>query len=122
MGLAPGYDIRRLSIDDAEALAAAYTRNRAYLAPWEPVRDESYYTAEGQAPDVARRLDTDAAGLGASWVLWCDREVVGRINLNNIVRGAFQSASVGYWVSETHRGRGLLPNGLDVAREGPPEG
>ena len=33
--------------------------------------------------------------------------VCGRINLNSIVRGASQSASVGYWVSESHIGRGL---------------
>ncbi len=33
--------------------------------------------------------------------------VAGSINLNSIIRGAFQSASVGYWVSEAHIGRGL---------------
>jgi len=32
---------------------------------------------------------------------------VGRINLNNIVRGPFQSASVGYWLAEQAGGRGL---------------
>ena len=31
----------------------------------------------------------------------------GRINLNSIIRGAFQNASVGYWVSESRAGRGL---------------
>jgi [ribosomal protein S5]-alanine N-acetyltransferase len=34
-------------------------------------------------------------------------EVAGRINLNNIVRGAFQSGSLGYWVSSAQNGRGL---------------
>jgi ribosomal-protein-alanine N-acetyltransferase len=33
--------------------------------------------------------------------------VAGRINLNNIVRGAFQSCSAGYWVSQSANGRGL---------------
>ena len=36
-----------------------------------------------------------------------DGEVVGRINLNNIVRGPFQSASMGYWLDEQATGRGL---------------
>ena len=33
--------------------------------------------------------------------------IAGRIKLNNIVRGAFQSANVGYWVGATDNGRGL---------------
>jgi ribosomal-protein-alanine N-acetyltransferase len=33
--------------------------------------------------------------------------IVGRINLNSVIRGAFQSASVGYWVSERDTGRGV---------------
>jgi [ribosomal protein S5]-alanine N-acetyltransferase len=31
----------------------------------------------------------------------------GRINLNNIVRGAAQCASLGYWLAEAAGGRGL---------------
>ena len=40
-------------------------------------------------------------------ILDADGDVCGRINLNSIIRGAFQSASVGYWVSESRIGRGL---------------
>jgi [ribosomal protein S5]-alanine N-acetyltransferase len=32
--------------------------------------------------------------------------VLGRITLNNIVRGAFQSCSLGYWVRSSANGRG----------------
>ena len=40
-------------------------------------------------------------------VLAPDGSVVGRVNLNNVVRGAFQSCSLGYWLDEGHTGRGL---------------
>jgi ribosomal-protein-alanine N-acetyltransferase len=33
--------------------------------------------------------------------------IVGRITLNDIVRGPFQSCSLGYWVSADDNGRGL---------------
>jgi [ribosomal protein S5]-alanine N-acetyltransferase len=33
--------------------------------------------------------------------------MAGRITLNNIVRGAFQSCDLGYWVSEAANSRGL---------------
>ena len=40
-------------------------------------------------------------------ILDTEGSVCGRINLNNIIRGAFQGASVGYWVSESRAGPGL---------------
>ena len=36
----------------------------------------------------------------------------GEININNVVRGAFQSGHVGYWIDERHAGRGFIPEGL----------
>lgn len=36
-----------------------------------------------------------------------DLTIVGRINLNSVIRGAFQSASLGYWVSQRRNGAGV---------------
>ena len=33
--------------------------------------------------------------------------VAGRMTLSNVVRGPFLSASLGYWVGQDHRGRGV---------------
>jgi [ribosomal protein S5]-alanine N-acetyltransferase len=105
--LPDGYEIQVLDDTHASALAAAYDRNREHLAPWDPVRSASFFTPAGQAADVVARLDVVRRGLGASWVLVHDDAIVGRVNLNNIVRGVFQSSSVGYWVDGDHVGRGL---------------
>jgi ribosomal-protein-alanine N-acetyltransferase len=40
-------------------------------------------------------------------VIELDGRMVGRINLNNMVRGPFQSSSIGYWVSQDANGRGV---------------
>ena len=36
-----------------------------------------------------------------------DDAPVGRVNLNNVVLGAFCSADLGYWVDQAHNGRGV---------------
>jgi len=100
--------LRPLHIGDAERLAELVVRSREFLAPWEPVRPESYFTLAGQREAVAKSLTSAASGLMEPFVILDDDgEVVGRINLNNIVRGPFQSASMGYWLDQQATGRGL---------------
>lgn len=113
--LPPGYTIRPLAARDGEALAAAYSRNRTHLEPWDPVRSEEFYTAEGQQEAVARQLSLVHGGLLAAWVLEQDGQIVGRVNLNNIVRAVFCSASLGYWVDHGHLRRGLAAAAVEHA-------
>jgi ribosomal-protein-alanine N-acetyltransferase len=113
--LPEGYEIRNLAADDAPALAAAYRRNRDHLAPWDPRRQESFYTDQGQAAAVATQLESARNGLLAAWVLCRDEEIVGRVNLNNIVMGVLRSGSLGYWVDAEHLGRGLASGAVDFA-------
>ncbi len=99
---------RVISLDDAAPLARLVTVNRDYLAPWSPLQDERYFTKDGQREVLARDLGVyQRGGMLPLAILDSGGAVCGRINLNNIVRGAAQSASVGYWVSESHIGRGL---------------
>lgn len=97
---------RPLTPGDADAVAELLRLNRDFLAPWEPLRDEEYYTADGQRaviegalarPDsVHPRVILNEAG-----------RVAGRITLSEIVRGPVQSCSLGYWVGAVDNGHGL---------------
>jgi ribosomal-protein-alanine N-acetyltransferase len=113
--LLPGYAVARPDVEDAAALASAYLRNREHLAPWEPLRDEDFFTEAVQRADVEARTATAAAGTQDSWLLWQGDEVVGRVNLSNIVRGVFQNANLGYWVDHRHTGRGLATAAVGFA-------
>jgi ribosomal-protein-alanine N-acetyltransferase len=99
--------IRVVSTDDAEAFADLLVRNRAFLAPWDPVRPEDYFTAAGQRSLVSRSLRRLEQGIDWPGVITVDGAPVGRVNLNNLIRGAFCSADLGYWVDQTHNGRGV---------------
>jgi ribosomal-protein-alanine N-acetyltransferase len=96
--------IRPLTVDDVPELATVLAANRDYLAPWDPIRDDSYYTENGQRKIVSEVL---RGGGSLPHVILADGQLVGRVNLNNLVRGPFQSSSLGYWVAEKAAGRGI---------------
>lgn len=99
---------RLVSPDDAAALAALLTDNREFLAPTEPYRADSYYSVAGQDELIEDLLAKHVTGTSLPHVILDDHGVlVGRITLNEIVRGPFQSCSVGYWVAEGATRRGL---------------
>ena len=104
---------RLITLDDAPALAELVRANRAFLAPWEPQRDEVYFTEAGQRADISSALERHDHGNALPCVIVDhDGAVVGRMTLNGIVRGAFQSCSVGYWVSKAAGGRGVATAAL----------
>lgn len=99
--------VRPLRLDDGPTLAALYRENREYLAPFEPTRDEAFFTTEGQAARTAAVLADHEQGRAYPFVIESDGVVVGRVNVSNVALGPFCSGSLGYWVARSHTGRGL---------------
>jgi len=99
--------LRPLTADDAGELSAVMRRNQEFLAPWEPARPPGYFTETSVAATIGTLLDMQRAGTTVPFVIDEDGALVGRTTLNNVVRGPFQSASVGYWVDGARGGRGI---------------
>jgi [ribosomal protein S5]-alanine N-acetyltransferase len=99
---------RLIALEDAPVLAELVRANRDFLAPWEPARGAEYFTDAGQRAAVAVALAEHERGRGLPCVMLDgDGAVVGRVNISNIVRGAAQSGSLGYWIAEAAGGRGV---------------
>lgn len=99
---------RLVTLDDIPVLAELLRVNRDFLAPWEPIRGDEYFTADGQRIVIRNALARNEQGSALPHVILDDSgRVVGRITLNDIVRGPFQSCSMGYWVGAADNGRGL---------------
>lgn len=99
--------LRPLDIADGPSLANAYRRNREALAPWEPLRDDGFFSDDGQGAAFDRLLAARAAGAAFPCVMVRADRIVGLINLSAVEHGAFSSGRLGYWVDEDERGRGL---------------
>ena len=108
---------RLVRIDDAARLADLLRDNRAFLAPWEPIRPEAFFTAEGQRRVIEDALNGYERGVTIPRVILSGERIVGRITLSNVVRGAFLSGNLGYWVAAADNGRGLATAGVGEIRE-----
>ena len=106
--------LRPLALSDVAELTELVQRNRAFLGPWEPARDDSSFTEGAQESEVRLLLEAKEAGVKEAFVIEDDGAFAGRITLNNIVRGPFQSSSVGYWVDSERGGRGIATTALGV--------
>lgn len=109
--------LRLVDPEDAAELAALLAANREFLAPWDPLRDDAYFTPERQRADLAQALRREAEGRTVPYAILLDGRLVGRININDVVRGAFESAHLGYWVAQDVTGRGVATAAVaEVAR------
>lgn len=114
-------ELRVLGRHDAELLAASYTKNRAHLAPWEPERSDDFFTTAWHEGEIAQQLAAFSSGASVPMVLATTTAIVGRVTLSGITHGAFESASLGYWVDEQFTGRGIISAAVrhmvDIARD-----
>ena len=92
--------IRPLALADAPDLLALRLANREFMAPFDPVRPEKFFTLEAQT-EIARNPD------GLTFAILDEGELAGLISLSNVVYEAFRSANLGYWVDARRNGRGL---------------
>lgn len=110
--------LRPLGAPDAPTWGEVRRRNEGWLVPWEPARPSTH-------PDPARDRDAFAArcaardrerqaGTGYAFGLFVDQALAGEVNLNNVVRGAMQTATIGYWIDEARAGRGYVAEGVVV--------
>ncbi|MDX6199003.1 MAG: [ribosomal protein S5]-alanine N-acetyltransferase [Actinomycetota bacterium] len=111
--------LRPLRMRDAAAWSEVRTRNERWLSPWEgrPESQPATSWAERHSPVVftamLRNVRREArAGRTLPLAITYDGRLAGQLTASNVVRGAFDSASVGYWVDGALAGRGVLPTAL----------
>jgi ribosomal-protein-alanine N-acetyltransferase len=92
---------------DAAELAALFAAQRDHLAPWDSRRDPGFYTRAGQRARLTAVERDRAEGTSYRYLIIEDGELAGEIALSNIVRRAFQSGNLGYWVAGERCGRGV---------------
>jgi ribosomal-protein-alanine N-acetyltransferase len=105
--------VRLITPDDGDVLAELQVRNRDFLASSTPVRGADFFTVPGQRADIEAALARHVRGEALPLVVLNDDDLVaGRLTLSGIVRGPFQSCSMGYRLGENQTGKGLATDAV----------
>jgi [ribosomal protein S5]-alanine N-acetyltransferase len=115
---APPTAIRPTATEDARAQLALRLSNREHTGPWDPVRDESFYTEAGQRLELDLDQRSWAAGSAYAFAVLdteIDDRLIGRVALSNVVRGPWQNATLGYWIDRDAVGRGHASRAVRLA-------
>jgi len=108
--------LRLLTLSDSAQVAQAYLRNREHLREWEPERAEEFFTEAWQYENISQVLPAHQHGLAYPYGLFQGAALIGRFNIVSVVRGAFQSASLGYWMDHHFTGQGLASRAVAALR------
>jgi ribosomal-protein-alanine N-acetyltransferase len=110
--------LRPLAANDFRSWSEVRQRNAEWLTVWEPSRpghqpdpvtDRSAFAARCQQRDRDR-----AAGTAFQFGLFIDNQIAGEVNLNNVIRGAMQSGTIGYWIDQRQAGNSYIAEAVVV--------
>jgi [ribosomal protein S5]-alanine N-acetyltransferase len=110
--------LRPLVAGDFNAWREVRLRNEDWLLRWEPrrpagladpTRERSAFESRCGARDRERAAD-HAYPFG----VFVEQRLAGEVNINNVTRGALQSASVGYWIDRDLAGNGYIAEAVVV--------
>jgi ribosomal-protein-alanine N-acetyltransferase len=108
--------IRPFEADDAPLLLEYRCANRSHLAPWEPSREEAYFTLQSclaRIEEAHGLMHTDR-GYPLAVLAPDQSRLLGCVTFANVVRGAFQACHLGYGVDAREQGRGLMAEALEA--------
>jgi ribosomal-protein-alanine N-acetyltransferase len=108
--------LRPLTAADWPQWSEVRQRNEQWLTPWEPLRpanlldptrDRDAFASRCNARDRDRQM-----GIAYGFGVFVGAAFAGEINLNGVVRGAQQSATLGYWIDRDQAGRRYIAEGV----------
>ena len=96
--------------DDYDSLRTYLLENRLFLEPWEPKREEVWYSASQIKTRITAQKASVEKGESVPYFIRKKTEhtIIGTVSLSNIIRGPFQSCFLGYGLNRTDCNSGYM--------------
>lgn len=106
--------IHALIPSDAEEVLEFHLRNRKFLRPFEPSRDEKFYTLESQKRTLVENYKQFLNGNVVNFGIYKNNKLIGKIKISNIVMGSFKNAFIGYSMDEKEQSKGYMKESVKL--------
>lgn len=108
------FNIKLLTPEHAQNLLDYYIRNKKHLEPFEPLRDNSFYTYEVQKNILSDSYRQFLNGTAVDLGIFKDDYLIGKLKLSNIVYGIFKSGILGYSIDKDEQGKGYMKEAVNL--------
>ena len=101
--------LRGVRLRDARRMEKLLSDNRSWLQQWEATHPVMSLSGFDQRQSIRSLLQQARKGYGVPMVVEVEGELVGQLNVSQITYGSLSSASLGYWLIQSHAGKGIMP-------------
>ena len=107
-------NLRLVRVRDAKKLERLILGNREWLRPWEATNPHgpNTFDVKAQVRGLLKQLKEDQ---GYPFVIEYRGEVVGQLNVANVLFGSVSSALLGYWIAPNFAGKEITPTAVALA-------
>jgi ribosomal-protein-alanine N-acetyltransferase len=108
--------LRIIRTKDAKTIERLVLGNREWLRPWEATNPHGpiSFDFRSQIRALLRQLESSD---GMPFVILYQGEVVGQLNVANILHGSVSSCVIGYWIAPEVAGLGITPTAVALAMD-----
>lgn len=109
--------LRLPELTEAEMMCKFAVQNKQHLSLVEPLQPDNYYTEKYWKEKIEHIQQDFLADASCCLNLYSkeEKQLIGIINFNNIIRGCFHSCFLGFKLSETMQGKGIMKECLQPA-------
>ena len=106
--------LRNLTPMNAEEVVEYYKKNKNHLAPFEPTKDNNFYTVETQRRFLNKSYREFLSGTNVDLGIFKEERLIGKIKISRILHGSFKNGILGYSIDENEQGKGYMKESVNL--------
>lgn len=109
-----GVSLRVIRVRDWRVIEEIQLTNREWFRPWEATNPNGPkgFDYKGSIRSLLKQLDDQTL---IPFVIEYQGQLVGQLNISNILYGSVCSAFIGYWIDPKFAGQGITPRAVAMA-------